>query len=400
MTDGPRPTVLVTDGEQRAALAAVRSLGRAGFDVRVCATRPHSLAGASRYCRMSAPVPDALADPLGFRRAVEDLVARWEIGVLLPVTEQALRALLPARLDQQGVKVPFPSADVFRRISDKARLLEAAVSLGLAVPEQRVLHRPDDRRALSRASLRFPMVVKPARSVSDADGRPLKLSVGYASNWAELETQLAPLPLSAYPILLQQRVVGPGMGIFLLVWEGQTLAVFAHRRLREKPPSGGVSVYRESVPPDPALVAKAIELLRHFEWQGLAMVEFKIDTRTRTPYLMEVNARLWGSLQLAIDAGVDFPLLLVRAALGEQPAPVLSSRAGVRSRWWWGDVDHLIARLRRSPAELALPPDAPGRWRAVADFLKVWRPGDRNEILRLTDPWPFVQETIDWLHRR
>lgn len=397
-------TVLVTDGEQRAALATVRSLGRAGCDVRVCSARPRSLAGASRFCRRHVQVPDALTDPAGFRHAVEDLIARWEVRVLIPVTEQSLRVLLPARLDQQGVVVPFPPADVFRRISDKARLLEAAVSLGFAVPSQRVLHRPEDRAALSRVSLRFPLVVKPARSVSEADGRPISLNVAYAADWAELERQLAPLPRQAYPILLQQRVVGPGTGIFLLIWDGVTRAVFAHRRLREKPPSGGVSVYRESVAADPDLVAKAAGLLQHFGWQGIAMVEFKVDTRTRTPYLMEVNGRLWGSLQLAIDAGVDFPMLLVQAALGDPPppppAPVPQYRTGVRSRWWWGDVDHLLARLRRSNAELDLPPDAPSRWRAVREFLKLWRPGDRNEILRPGDPWPLVQETIDWLHRR
>jgi hypothetical protein len=80
--------------------------------------------------------------------------------------------------------------------------------------------------------------------------------------------------------------------------------------------------------------------------------------------------------------------------------PVTTYRTGVRSRWWWGDVDHLLARLLHSDAALALPPDAPTRRRAVWDFLKLWRPGDHNEILRLADPGPFVQETIDWLRRR
>ena len=82
-------------------------------------------------------------------------------------------------------------------------------------------------------------------------------------------------------------------------------AVFAHRRLREKPPSGGVSVYRESVAPDPSLVARAAALLAGLGWRGVAMVEMKTDARTGTPYLMEVNGRFWGSLQLAVDAGVD-----------------------------------------------------------------------------------------------
>jgi hypothetical protein len=108
---------------------------------------------------------------------------------------------------------------------------------------------------------------------------------------------------------------------------------------------------------------------------------------------------LWGSLQLAIDAGVDFPALLVGCALGDKPAAP-AYRIGLRNRWWWGDVDHLLTRLRRSPTELGLPPDAPSRWRVVRDFLRLWRPDDRNEVLRLTDPRPFVRETLDWLRPR
>jgi hypothetical protein len=68
----------------------------------------------------------------------------------------------------------------------------------------------------------------------------------------------------------------------------------------------------------------------------------------------------------------------------------------VRSRWWWGDFDHLLARMRHSPRALALPPSAPTRLQALLAFLSIWHPGDRNEILRLSDPKPFVRETLEW----
>jgi hypothetical protein len=129
------------------------------------------------------------------------------------------------------------------------------------------------------------------------------------------------------------------------------------------------------------------------------MIEYKLDEASGTPYLMEVNGRFWGSLQLAVDAGIDFPALLAGLALGEDPEPVMSYRAGVRSRWWLGDVDHLLARLRRSAEELALPPGTPGRWRALADFLTL-RGSDRNEILRRDDPGPFFHELGQWLRGR
>src|SRR5262249_42882381 len=158
---------------------------------------------------------------------------------------------------------------------------------------------------------------KPARSVADlGNGGRQKLSVRHAATREELRARLDELPPSAYPLLLQQRIVGPGVGIFLLLWSGGLVATFAHRRIREKPPSGGVSVYRESIAADPRLVACSLALLRQFAWEGVAMVEYKIDATTGVPYLMEINGRFWGSLQLAVDAGVNFPELLVSLALG------------------------------------------------------------------------------------
>jgi predicted ATP-grasp superfamily ATP-dependent carboligase len=108
---------------------------------------------------------------------------------------------------------------------------------------------------------------------------------------------------------------------------------------------------------------------------------------------MEINGRFWGSLQLAIDAGVDFPSLLVDCALDRCRESVPAYRAGVRGRWWWGDVDHLVARLRRSATDLSLPPDAPSRTRAIRDF---FRTGARDAVFRLADPVPFLVETAQW----
>ena len=69
--------------------------------------------------------------------------------------------------------------------------------------------------------------------------------------------------------------------MFLLSWNGELKAAFCHRRLREKPPWGGVSVYRESIPFDEEIVEKSFTLLQAIGWQGPAMVEFKVDQTRR-----------------------------------------------------------------------------------------------------------------------
>ena len=391
--------VLVTDGEQRASLALVRSLGRAGYRVYTCSVRGRSLAGASRFCSGETRVVNVLTSPEIFVADIQRVVQDNSIDVLLPVTEASLLAMLPQR-ERLGAAIPFADDSAVRAISDKARLLEAAPSLGIAIPQQRVVRDASEWSATLESELSFPVVLKPARSVAEHNGASVKLSVRHAATRAQLEIELRALDPAAYPVLVQQRIVGPGVGIFLLLWDGELLATFAHRRIREKPPAGGVSVYRESIAADPALVIRSRALLEQFSWRGVAMIEYKLDATTGTPYLMEVNGRFWGSLQLAIDAGVDFPALLLKAALGERPSPVTYYRSGVRSRWWWGDVDHLLARLTRTEAELSLPPGLPGRLGSLRDFFTLWRPGDRNEILRLDDPAPFIRETIEWINRR
>jgi predicted ATP-grasp superfamily ATP-dependent carboligase len=224
----------------------------------------------------------------------------------------------------------------------------------------------------------------------------VKLGVSHVSDAAALRRVLGGLPPAAFPVLIQQRIDGEGVGIFLLVWSGQLVAMFAHRRLAEKPPSGGVSVYCESVTADPDLVTRSRALLDRFGWQGAAMVEYKRDASTGTPYLMEVNGRFWGSLQLAIDAGADFPSLLAALALGDSVPARGAYRVGVRSRWWWGQVDHLLARARGKHSPLA--PGTVSFARAAADaVLGPFRSRDRDGVFRFDDPRPFVRESILWI---
>lgn len=395
LNDADRRNILVTDGEQRATLAVVRSLGAQGHYIHVCSSRTKSLAGASRFAHSEQLVASALTDPDRFVDDVYSIVRRHGIDTVIPMTEPALLALLPSRDRFANVMFPFADAATFAAISDKQTLLEAARRIGIAVPAQTVIENADAAASLDTDAIKYPVVVKPARSVSTGTGARLKVSVRHAQSATELHAILGEMDDRAYPLLLQQRILGPGIGIFALIWDGELIAQFAHRRIREQPPSGGISVYRESVAIDPELLGASLALLREFAWQSVAMIEYKLDAHTGKAYLMEINGRFWGSLQLAIDSGVDFPRLLIEAATGLSPTPVTQYRTNVRSRWFWGDVDHLLARVRKSDAHLALPPGAPSRWTAAREFF-ARHPDDVSEILRRDDFRPFLRESIQW----
>ena len=383
--------ILITDGNERAALAAVRSLVQAGHAVSVTAPTRTSLAGASRGVRSRALASDPLEDPAGYAAELGGLAHREGTDMLVPMTDPSVEAVLAHRSAlPPEVIVPLPDLATYRAASDKAHVLALARESGFGVPETQVIATAREcDQALSVAV--FPAFIKPHRSVVTVGGMKRKIGVTLVADRAACRRALAALPGAAFPVLLQQPVSGVGEGFFALRWGGRTIAMFAHRRLREKPPAGGVSVYRESIPLDDALVGPGLRLLEALDWQGVAMVECKREEATGRQVIMEVNGRFWGSLQLAIDAGVDFPSLLVRCAAGETVAESRDYKVGVRSRWFWGDVDHLYLRLRDKGEG--------SRLKTVLDFLRV-RPGrDRSEVWRWRDPAPFIVETLQWLQR-
>jgi len=382
-------TVLVLDANQRSALAAVRSLGRAGLKVFAADSTGATLAGASRHCQRRLSYPSPYNAPLAFVDAVVDAVRAHGIDVVLPMTEVSLQLLLEAR-ERIVATLPAPSLAAFEALSDKYRLFQSAQALGIPMPRTVFI---DNARAFAAQpeAWDYPVVVKPHRSRIWHRGAWLATSVRYAHSRAELDAMVAADPaLSGYPFLLQSFIDGRGEGLFALFDRGRAVDFFAHRRLRERPASGGVSVLSESAPVPADLRDIAERLLGAQAWHGVAMVEFKRG-RDGVPYLMEVNARFWGSLQLAIDAGVDFPLRLVRLARGERLSAQAPYRAGARLRWLLGDLDRLYLLLK----DRRLGTGA--KFAAVRDFAVPT--GARHEVNRFGDLRPAWFELRRYLKR-
>jgi predicted ATP-grasp superfamily ATP-dependent carboligase len=289
-------------------------------------------------------------------------------------------------------RLAVPSLQAFELVTNKACLIEHAARSGVPVPQTHVVDgQAQLRDVIERVS--YPAVVKPIRSRIETGAGWILGVAHYASTRDDLEHLFdAHEYLRSHPSLIQERIVGPGVGMFALFDHGELVAEFSHRRLREKPPAGGASVLSESRPVDPCLRGFANRLLGSIGWHGVAMMEYKQDRRTGECVLMEVNGRFWGSLELAVAAGVDFPSLTVQLAQGIRPDATPAYAAGVMNRWLLGDIDHLLLRLFRSPDALNLPHGAPSTLRTLADFLKVVQPRLHYEVISAADWRPFVTE--------
>lgn len=393
-------SVLVLDGETRAALAVVRSLGELSIEILVASCDQGSLAGASKFTGKSLHSPDPNKDPSAYGSWLIKTVQQMKSTVLLPITNVSLEiALSHEKVLRECTILPFVSYSQYQSVANKERFLQRAAELGVRVPKTVSLDlSPALTLEVLQQSLQdfsFPSCLKPVASDIQTPNGYLKLQASYPQNVDEVWSILAGYQkkqISGLRFLLQEYISGPGVGFFALCQDGFILQAFAHRRLLEKPPSGGASVLCESIAPPGEVYQAARAILSHFQWQGVAMLEFK-EAGNGQYFLIELNPRFWGSLQLAIDSGVDFPKKLYQWCVQQKHEPKeielseLSYQQGLRLRWLLGTMDHAIIRLKRET------------FSALGDIifrnslqLLSHAKETRLEVLRFYDIKPFLAE--------
>lgn len=386
--DSNLPSVLVLDANQRSALAVTRSLGKSGgFLITTADATPQALAGASRYSQACLQHPDPSRQPRDFIAWIKDLTGRKHFDLVMPTTEVTSQLLLSCKDELPEIELPFASYETVMALSDKISLVELARSLNIPVPDSQMFKNAAE---LKGVSVNYPCVLKPALSHIFTGDDWIPTHVKIIQDEPGLQQALARSHyLKTTPFMLQSFIPGYGGGIFCLYNNGQPLQFFAHERLREKPPEGGVSVLSRSVAVDEELKASAQKLLGAVSWHGVAMVEFRITPEGKA-YLMEVNTRFWGSLQLAVDSGVDFPLMLAKAQLGHPVASTGDYLIDQRLRWLLGDVDSLYLYLKgRQPWMKKIA--------RVISFLSIRLRHQKHEVNRLHDLMPAWLEFKQYL---
>ncbi|MDQ3146146.1 MAG: ATP-grasp domain-containing protein [Actinomycetota bacterium] len=388
----PAPRVLVTDAGRSSAIAIIRSLGRRGWHVVAADSNRRSPGFSSRYTAERLLHPSPADAPEEVVEVILDAANRRGIDLIVPVTDELVLPLSAARHRFKGVAtLAMADADALAEVSDKTATLELAGALGVPVPSSALVSTVEEAMAQA-AGLGWPLVLKPQASRVYAEGGAVaSFEVAYAGSPAELATEMATFE-GRCPVLLQEYCAGEGHGIELLLYEGRPLQAFQHRRLREVPITGGASSFRESVALDPVLYDHAARLLGSLDWTGLAMVEFKVGPAGAR--LMEVNGRIWGSLPLAVKAGMDFPRHMAELFLhGPPPEDVAldtSYTVGVRSRnlpldvIWIGSA---LRRRRRFPFVAQ-----PARREAVGVALSLLHPRGGFDVLVRDDIRPGLAE--------
>ena len=381
--------VLVAESQTLGSIAVIRSLGRAGYRVHAAASVDDALGFHSRYTTSIAKHPP-YRNAERFVDWLRSYVQQNDIRVIIP-SEGFLIAIRACFQDFAHL-VPFgPSAETIYRGLSKYDLFHALLShpdAGRHLPATRLIH--DTQRLTpdhELEGLRLPLFVKADASYS-GDGSDS--CTRRCESYETARRAVAELAPHYEKLVVQEYVPGVGVGAFFLSWQGAVRAEFMHRRIHEVPHTGGVSSYRKSWF-DKNVLEDARLKLNALGWQGVGMFEYRWDASNGEFYLMELNGRFWGSLHLALFAGVDFPALLVACHLGRD-SKVVRQWNDVSSRYTFPrEIEYVLSVLK--------DPKVPSsrKLRAVGEFFWLgFDPRVRGDLLYAGDGslyWRTVMRT-------
>jgi protein-tyrosine-phosphatase/predicted ATP-grasp superfamily ATP-dependent carboligase len=331
----PRGKVLVLGKEDRAFLAVIRSLGRRGLEVHIAWTPSEALARHSRYVRATHEIPAYSPTDDAWKDAFVALFRRERFDLVIPTNDSTIIPLQENRRDlEPHARIYLLDDHVFRVAFDKEKTYDLAQSLGVRLPRQLRLVAPFDPQVVLR-EFRLPVVLKP-RSSFRLDDIHQKSFVRKVFSPADLERSLAPFARDG-EVWVQEYFEGSGVGVEGIADHGRVLLAFQHVRIHERR-KGGADSYREAVALHPELADAFTRMMRGLDYTGAGMLEFKLNFTTGQWVLLELNARFWASLPVAIAAGADFPWYLYQQLVEGRREFPQAYRTGVFCRNWGRDA--------------------------------------------------------------
>lgn len=334
-----KPGVIVIEGHVQ-GLANTRALGRAGIPV-IVVDKDNCIARYSKYCKEFLKCPDYRTDD--FARFLSSLAQQKGLKdwMLLPSNDHAVYTISKFR-DQliKHFKVITPGLDIIDNIYKKHRLLAIAKSIGLPIPETWY---PNNKLDIDAMNFKFPVMVKGKEGLTffKTTGKKVYL----AKNNGDLNDVFDQLPTSiALSDTFIQEIIPTDernrtISYTAFSIEGEIQSFWTGIKLREHPAKFGTATFAQSIE-NITVTDLSKRLLKELKYTGVCEVEYLLDHRTGEYKLIEINARTWLWVGLAIACGVNYPVMIYNYLNGIENKYPVNYMSGVQWINWFTDSFH------------------------------------------------------------
>ena len=330
-------TAIITYARGGSSLSAIRSLGKKGIRIIAIDSDKYSPGFSSKYTHKAVLHKEKSQNLRAYRNALKKIFEKEHCLTILPMDELSGYILSKYKNEfeeKRNYKMPWPDFAQLKIAQDRKKLLNLAEDLGIPTPKHYTLNE------IERGEIEGPWVIKPGYSMIENGHIAVFGKVSYASRINDLKKIFNTMKNQGLNPIIQEFIPGEGYGFFALYNKGTLKASFQHRRLREASITGGGGSLRESTR-IPELQKEGLKIPQKLKWHGPLMVEFKKDQRDGSFKLMEINPRFWGSLNLAIQSGVDFPYLFCQMAMTGDCESVLDYKVGIKCKNFDWELLHL-----------------------------------------------------------
>lgn len=391
-------TAIVTCGEMRQSLAAVRALGRAGIPVAVAAKKRPCLAMWSRYATSTFLTEGEASSPERFvEQLAEEIKARYAVCALVS-TDDAWWALSRFRefLPDSAQKIFPPHYSVVRSL-DLEALHHFAKSL--VIPCAKLIRVPENASedlVLDLIKhLDFPLALRPIIPWFLREEGGLRIEEPLVLRSREQLIRTLKMNLLKNGFLVSAYVAVRSLSYFGFAEKGQVLLEGFQERLNEFEPGSERTTLAMTIQQIPILRQHAQKLLAALQWQGPFKVEF-IKEKRNNYKLLRVVGRLWDSLELAIRADVNIPLICYRMAEGNLTEDLLvNARSKVQVRWLAGDALSKVSNPLQALQDLKSVMHGLNPRGLYQRYVGKEKVDNYFDVLDPDDPMPFIFELQD-----
>lgn len=337
--------ILILGANDRASLAVLRSLGKhSNLKVSLIYWGEKLPVHYSKHLSKSHLVANPLYDLPVFEKDLAKFIQDSDDDPYIIPINDLTTEIIYSNYDfwaKLGT-ILGPSPESYFRAKNKLEMMELSWKLGLGkVSTDRI----STLNVTKDIKLQFPYYVKPVSSVHRIDEQIFTSSVKKVENENQLDDFLRD-HIAVQDVICQEPISGHGIGVNVISQNGQLIAASINERVHE-PANGGASSFRRSIPISDELLEIASAFARELNWTGVMMIELKKDYLGKF-YLMEINPRFWGSLQLSIWAGIDFPLLFLNIYLDHTILSEINFTPYKYSRHLKRDIKWLKSSLKRN----------------------------------------------------